>query len=233
MSLILEALRKSEAERRRGQSPGLHVELPPVAPRDARALRMRAWAAVGVLALAAVAMLALWQWRTTVLPRDTATTRTATRGVSTQASAPAATPTHIARTPEPVAPAVAPAAVPVDARVDARSQPAPNVAPPVAPTAPARDTAMATPPPSPMPPQSTPQPASVAELDQLGSARTALPAMTLTMHVWDRDPARRFAILDGRRVREGDAIGEATVREIAPDGVLLDWNGRIVRIPLR
>ena len=31
MSLILEALRKSEAERRRGQVPGLHAELPPAA----------------------------------------------------------------------------------------------------------------------------------------------------------------------------------------------------------
>jgi general secretion pathway protein B len=35
MSLILEALRKSEAERRRGESPDLRTELPPVASRRA------------------------------------------------------------------------------------------------------------------------------------------------------------------------------------------------------
>ena len=37
MSLILEALRKSEAERRRGDAPDLRVELPPPAATKIRA----------------------------------------------------------------------------------------------------------------------------------------------------------------------------------------------------
>ena len=37
MSLILEALRKSEAERRRGSTPDVAMELPPVAVARARA----------------------------------------------------------------------------------------------------------------------------------------------------------------------------------------------------
>lgn len=56
MSLILEALRKSEAERRRGEVPGLHAERAPVAlpARDAPPLWL--WLALGLAMIAVVAM---------------------------------------------------------------------------------------------------------------------------------------------------------------------------------
>ena len=59
MSLILEALRRSEAERRRGKAPGLFVEqqVPARRRRD-----VPAWA----LAAAAIVLLAVaagWAWR--------------------------------------------------------------------------------------------------------------------------------------------------------------------------
>ena len=60
MSLILEALRKSEAERRRGQAPDL-LQAEPAGP-AAAATRVPAWAWGGAL-LALLALLLLW-------PRD-------------------------------------------------------------------------------------------------------------------------------------------------------------------
>src|SRR5690606_25468116 len=57
MSLILEALRKSEAERRRGEAPDLRVELPPVA--SPRRAAVPAWAGIAGVALVLLAALAL------------------------------------------------------------------------------------------------------------------------------------------------------------------------------
>ena len=59
MSLILEALRKSEAERRRGSAPDVAMELPPATARRARATP--AWM-LPVGLLAAIALLAAWWW---------------------------------------------------------------------------------------------------------------------------------------------------------------------------
>ncbi len=58
MSLILEALRKSEAERRRGQVPDLHAELPPTAPPVRSARPAWPWLALA-LALAVGAVVAM------------------------------------------------------------------------------------------------------------------------------------------------------------------------------
>lgn len=62
MSLILEALRKSEAERRRGHAPDLFTELPPaVRQRDAR-LSPAVWVGLAVAVLAAAVWLTYEQW---------------------------------------------------------------------------------------------------------------------------------------------------------------------------
>ena len=52
------------------------------------------------------------------------------------------------------------------------------------------------------------------------------------MHLWNEEPARRFAILDGQRVVEGDRIGEAVVAEISPHGVVLDLHGERILVGL-
>lgn len=59
MSLILEALRKSEAERRRGQAPGLFVEQAPVLAARRTRTPMWAWVLGGLL----LVVLAAWAWR--------------------------------------------------------------------------------------------------------------------------------------------------------------------------
>ncbi len=63
--------------------------------------------------------------------------------------------------------------------------------------------------------------------------RKALPTLKLSMHMWNDDPAQRFVILDGNRLHEGDRIGDAVVTAITTDGVVLDWNGRRLKLPIR
>ena len=72
---------------------------------------------------------------------------------------------------------------------------------------------------------------SLGELD--ADTRNALPPLRLSMHLWNEDPGRRFVIIDGQRLVEGDRVGEAAVVRIERDGVLLEWNGRGIRVPVR
>jgi general secretion pathway protein B len=50
---------------------------------------------------------------------------------------------------------------------------------------------------------------------------------------WNPDPAQRFVILDGQRLGEGDRAGDASIVRIERDGVLLEWHGRGIRVPVR
>lgn len=63
--------------------------------------------------------------------------------------------------------------------------------------------------------------------------RQQLPPLKMSMHMWGPDSARRFAIIDGTRVGEGDRIGETVVEAIDQDGVVLAWNGLRLRVPVR
>jgi hypothetical protein len=53
------------------------------------------------------------------------------------------------------------------------------------------------------------------------------------MHMWNEDPSRRFVILDGQRMAEGDRSGALTVIAIERDGVVVERNGQRAKIPLR
>lgn len=215
MSLILEALRKSEAERRRGQAPDLAQELPPPPPQSPPLLPRRgAWLA-GALLLVVAGGLVFWQWRAP--PAAPATVAIAMPAATTPAPAPAA--------PRMVAPALAPPAAPAPTPTDTQATRAP---------VPSASAPAATP---------TPAPAAVAPPAPAGSAATAasdlpdadaagLPPMRLSMHVWDAEPARRFVILDGQRMAEGDRRNGVQVIEIRRDGVIVERDGVRARLPL-
>ena len=63
--------------------------------------------------------------------------------------------------------------------------------------------------------------------------RKQLPPLKLSMHMWNDVTAQRFVIIDGARLGVGDHLGPVVVADILPDGVLLDWNGRALKLPLR
>jgi general secretion pathway protein B len=218
MSLILEALRKSEAERRRGEMPDLRAELPPpVASQRTQVRRALPWIAV-VVALGIALLLGF-----NLASRDTA-------------KAPNRPP---ATTPAPVEsvrmqPRAVIAQTPPTPRIVEREAPKKQSAPPVTTPIPPPQIA---PPPAPtaeIPPPPAPSAATETSINALSAdLRKALPPLQLSMHMWNPDPAKRFVILDGERHVEGDSIGPMRIRRIDADGVLFDWQGRAVRLPLR
>ncbi len=243
MSLILEALRKSEAERQRGRSPGLFVEQRPARSRDRR---VPAWA-WGLAALLAAVLLA-WGWRewrrpavvvvTTAAPSaDTVTEARPTQfaprtepatgepgSLAPIALAPAAA--QMAVAPAPASVATAPAAAPPTG---------PTAAPPAAPSSaspvaimPPRSEAIGAPEPAPAAAPPAEPVAYLPGLETLGATeRAALPPLKLSMHVYAQAPAQRFVILDGQRLGEGASPASGVVlEEIRRDGLVLSVNGQ-------
>ena len=245
MSLILDALRKSEAERRRGQAPSIHSATPTPSTR-----RQPRWSTLlpiagGVLLLLAAAVFWL---------RDDApvTKEELVKDLGSPSPAPAiqdadgspTAPPPAGATPPPLqlpstaapVPASLVGAATAPAGVDALVKP---VHPPgVAPDAPTIASVPANPADAPAPPASASAADPTAPDEALPpmavldpTQRAALPPLKLSMHVYDVDPARRFAIIDGQRVTEGSQVGNAIVLAIRRDGVVLDIGGRRVLLP--
>ena len=295
MSLILEALRKSEAERRRAQAPDLfapaQVAVAPV--RRLPPAWMLAAAAVALLALAWLVSRAFWpapparELSVAAAVDDTSIDRASVEGTSdtpvgsapvgsasvgstsvegtsvdrTSADrAPPASNTSIparaaaagsadaaALATTPSAPASLrrlPAPTPADARtadaaVSPAIEPVPTRAnaavgapdrPEARPTAPVASRAAAPAAADAPGLDATAPPMRLSELPT--DERRQLPPLKLTMHMWNEAADRRFVILDGRRIAEGDRVGAARVAEIRRDGVILDWNGQRLELPL-
>lgn len=223
MSLILDALRKSEAERQRGQAPGLFTPMTPL-PMRRRRLSLTPWL-IG-LALLVVLALAWALLRETSLPRsDGPADSVATAAPApneTAVGAPIAAPGPPAAAALPTA--AAPATIPITTNA---TPPAPT------PSAPA-----ALPPPLPAPPVAVAADNAVAVEDYLprlseldAAQRGSLPPLKLSMHVWSEQPERRIAIIDGQRIGEGANLGGAVVAEIRRDGVVLVLAGRRYLLP--
>ena len=261
MSLILEALRKSEAERRRGQTPDLLTDAMPVAPVAGRAPPN--WTVLlpvigaGLITLLLVA----WWLRPSAEPvlRGDAANGASASDASASAShtAPPLSPPNV-RTQPRLAPRVlkpsAPAAAATASAFKPVAPPTDATAEPPAATARNRSSSPASAEPQP----ASPTPAQVASAGQAGPApvladtpvfaspdapvklsdlsaddREQLPILKVSMHMWSPDAGNRFAIIDGTRVNEGDRVGEATIEAIRQDSIMLSWRGRQIRLPIR
>ncbi|HEX6833780.1 MAG TPA: general secretion pathway protein GspB [Rudaea sp.] len=57
--------------------------------------------------------------------------------------------------------------------------------------------------------------------------RKDLPAMNIAMHVYAKDPAQRFVIINGDHFAEGDTVkDDLTLKQILPDGLLMEFRGQ-------
>lgn len=215
MSYILEALKKSEQERQIGHVPDISMvqETPhPVASRWPRWLL--AAFVVNALILVAIA------WRPWEM-------RTAQQVAPTVASA-----STSSAVPAEAQPIVANAGV-------SESVSAPVAAVQDAETAeelPAPVTQM--PPPAPVPVYK-PKPISIETepvlpprwQDLPSEERNNLPAPRIDVHVFAREPARRFVLINLRKYQEGDTVDEgATIESILADGIVLSYQGQRYRV---
>ncbi|MFP4602352.1 MAG: general secretion pathway protein GspB [Halochromatium sp.] len=58
-----------------------------------------------------------------------------------------------------------------------------------------------------------------------GRLRRELPPFSMTVHVYDADPARRFIYLNGNKLREGELSRDGFfVEEVGADGAVLRYD---------
>ena len=204
MSLILEALKKSEAERRRGQSPDLFGAALGTAPPRREIPRVWPLLLLGLILLASAWM--IWSGGSRgepLAPAQTPPAETEAPAEARVASAPSRPPVALpaAPRPAPVAPAPKPGAKP--ALQEAPALPSAFV------PAPSPESE-----PSPPPEEALP---TLSALD--AGSRAALP------------PLKRFAIIDGQRIGEGALLAGGVVESIRRDGVVINVNGRRLLLP--
>ena len=69
--------------------------------------------------------------------------------------------------------------------------------------------------------------------DDLLAAGDAIPEAALSLHVYDPDASKRFILLNGQRLREGEMTGNGLrVRSIVPDGAVLDHRGATFKVSI-
>lgn len=233
MSLILEALRKSEAERQRGRAPDLHAALN--APRGVRERRVDGPVAFVVLALAGIAV-AAGLWRDRLMP-DAATPTAAPAMITPPSRIAPAVSAEAPPMPRPVTAAAAQRPAPASTAPPRTTADAPTVKVSSTRTESAANAAKPAPDASAIAidEPATPEPQHASSVRQLGdldsATRAQLPALKVSMHVWNDDPQQRFALIDGQRLGEGGQIGDALVERIDRDGVVLAWRGERLRLP--
>jgi len=217
MSFILDALRKSEIERQRQSGPSI-AEFP--VAREDRRLPM-ALIAIGLLLAVNVGVVLFFLLRDTRSPAVDATpvpaavsvtsAPTTTSPAATVAPSPAA-PSQDESTEEPLLEYVEPATLPPDA-------PDPTLLP---------DAPAATPEGRVTYSEGPQQPVE----NLTTQAAPGLPELSIDLHIYTDDPAKRAVFINGRRYTQGATIIEGpVVEEITREGALLNHRGRRFLLP--
>lgn len=210
MSYILDALRKAEQERHSDRASTLTPSLPPPAE------PAQNWFWYGLVALALVvnaALLAFFLGH----PQSISPTPPSLSSASSASSA----------SPTPQAQASAPTAHPIPATPSPPSQSAPR-----------RSSETPRPPSPAARMESSPAiataatPAPTAETLPT-SVQRELPTLHLDIHVHSRDARKRFAVINGRRYREGEQLSEGPLLEaVTTTGVTLRYGARRFQLVL-
>ncbi|MBI2382629.1 MAG: general secretion pathway protein GspB, partial [Gammaproteobacteria bacterium] len=68
--------------------------------------------------------------------------------------------------------------------------------------------------------------------DMPAGYRADFPNLNVDVHVYQRDPQRRFVLINGRRYKEGEQLAEGPlVVQIVENGIVLDYRGERVLYP--
>ncbi len=223
MSYILDALRKSEQERRQSQVPDLQTQHTPP-PQKGRGKRLWPWLIVAALLLNAA--LLTWHLGPWSEGEPLAADPAAVDDIVVATAEPAPVPTPL---PPPASPTAEPSAETAAPPPQPEISDARQAAPPEPPPAP---TPSAEAPPA---PAATPQaaaPPGVPRLEDLPlSLRRQIPDLAISLHFYTDAPAARMVRINGRNLREKQRVDEnITVREITEEGVVLDFNGQLFAV---
>ncbi|MFZ2235927.1 MAG: general secretion pathway protein GspB [Dokdonella sp.] len=250
MSLILEALKKSERQRQIGTAPTLAT--PPMSRKRKRSILP--WL---VLAIVIAAVAGWWLMREdmpdSVPPAEVqdAVPAPALAPVAATAKKPEVPMTTVAPPPPTVAvsPVAAPAPISADKQVAEAAAAMKAAAPPGSQLPPAKppttkpQTAMppaaqlpAGQPPAATEPVAVPPPSVTASLPKLWELpyekRKDIPALAMSLQVYAADPSQRFAIINDERHVEGDDLGDGLkLQEITPDGLIVEYRGERFLFP--
>lgn len=219
MSYILEALKKSQAERQLGELPSIHAApLHGGAGTATTASRKPLWLALAGAALVLFVALLIWRqpWQGPV-------------------SAPA-----VVVAPVVVVPPAAPVAVPVPAPVAPKPAAAVIVAPAPAPLA------VVVPPPKPPPVAVAPTPAPATPAAPAPAADDSLPGLrdlpepiqrqiaplAIGGYIYSKDPADRLLLIDKILRHEGEEVAPGLVLEkLQPKAAVFSFKGYRYRVP--
>lgn len=223
MSYILEALKKSQAERQLGELPSIHA--PQVQLHDGAASgaasRAPVWLALGGVAVAVAAALLLWQpWQA---------------GTAAPAAAPAvlaqAVPAPLPAVVPPAAPVPAPVAVPVPVPPAATAAPVHHAKPVAEPKPEAQVPAQA-------PAVPVPAPAAAAEETVAGMRdlpepiQRQIPPVAIGGYIYSKNPADRLLLIDKVLRHEGEELAPGLVLEkLQPKAAIFSFKGYRYRVP--
>jgi general secretion pathway protein B len=214
MSFILDALKKSEAERLRKSTPGV-ADIPDARP-PSRTPRW-AWIVAGLLLATNLAVLAALLLR----PDAPQATPTVSRPLEMPAAtAPAPSFSELVAEAKERQGSAGGSSVPSSSADSARSEPPPREEP--APAA-----AVST------PAQQAIDVGDLASFEELRArGELILPDLHLDLHVYADRPQDRFVVVNMTRYREGAVLAEGpVVRQILPSGVVLEQNGTRFFLP--
>jgi general secretion pathway protein B len=232
MSLILDALKKSEAQRQRGQIPTLTTPSMRSSRLYQEETRPGKWWWISIILIVfALGITTVWWWQmdksvafvptvaAPIAPITTASTAIFPEKQTVekkQVAAPEKTNTET---------------VPAKSASEANPLDNKKIA------APTNTTTFSDPPKQAVIEVTTPispavETSSAPYLSTMASdLRQHLPTMKLSMHVYTNEPSKRFAIIDGQRVNEGSTIGNAIVERINTEGVIVSVQGQSYLVP--
>jgi len=243
MSYILDALKKSDQERKQGEIPTLesvHTDL--TAARSRRSARQRKWLLLLFSACLVLVAAGLWQWRSTRVTAPTAEKTAPTEPVAKvgKPTPPAPENAGPSDTRQPAAPTQTPVAeVAVPVQETAAQQPQVpvqvkrpsasvtiaerTVVPPaekIEPAPPSRVIPSSPPPPPQTPAARDDSPPLLKDLPP--DIRKSIPEISMAGHVYSEVPARRMIMINNKIVREGERVGDQLkLLRITWDGVIL------------
>jgi general secretion pathway protein B len=228
MSYILEALRRSQAERERGRVPGLDAQLA-TAQGASKTPRTRVpvmWlgAGLGVGLMAAVAAAA---WRL---------------GSPAPAPAPAPAVAVLAQPPQGLAAGPGPGAAVVPAAAETAPVAVPSPSLPVVVSAPvlvppkvSAPVAAPVTPATPRTPAAGPaggEPRAIPLAELTAEQRRDMPPMAIGGSIWSENAASRFVMVNGQVVHEGEPAGAGvTVERIGQKATVLRWRELRIEVP--